>query len=182
MEWERLSWILRNQNKLRVETLVGLMDHFSGADVHGPGALLGVPVLLPSTFAGSPRHVHQGFLDAMALVMRFGRPDFFVTMTASSSWPEIVANLRPGETAATRPDLVARAFYGRMCELLRLLTEDHVLGRCRAYTWTVEFQKRGLPHIHVLLIVEDADKPRTPEIVDRCVSADIPDRDADPEL
>ena len=46
----------------------------------------------------------------------------------------------------------------------------------------MEFQKRGLPHIHLLVIVEEADKPRTPDIVDRCVTADVPDRDQDLEL
>jgi hypothetical protein len=172
VEWERLTWVLANQHQLRVATLVGLMDHFSGADVQGPERGLGVPVVLPSSFGGSPRHVHQCFLDAMALVMKFGRPDFFLTMTASPAWPEVVANLRPGETAATRPDLVARAFYRRMCALLELVTVDNVLGKCRAYSWAVEFQKRGLPHIHLLVIVEEADKPRTPEIVDRCTSAE----------
>jgi len=182
VEWERLKWVLGNQHKLRVETLLGLMDHFSGADGAGPGAVLGVPVLLPSTFGGSPRHVHQCFLDAMALVMKFGRPDFFITMTAAPTWPEVVANLRPGETPATRPDLVARAFHRRLCALLDLVTVQGVLGKCRAFSWAVEFQKRGLPHVHLLVIVEQADKPRTVEQVDSAVSADVPDRERDPEL
>ena len=31
----------------------------------------------------------------MALVAKFGRPDFFIRMTASPAWKEVVENLRP---------------------------------------------------------------------------------------
>ena len=143
--WERLRWVLANQNKLRVETLLGLMDHFSGADGSGPVSVLGTPVLLPSSFGGSPRHVHQNFLDAMALVMRFGRPDFFVTMTACPSWPEVVANLRKGETSATRPDLIARAFHRRMCVLLELVTVENVLGSAVLTVGPWSFRSAAFP-------------------------------------
>eukprot|EP00662_Eupelagonemidae_sp_cell21_P028983 gene28983-37926_t len=49
----------------------------------------------------------QNYYDAMAMVARLGKPDFFITFTANPDWPEIRDNLRPGETAADRPDLVA---------------------------------------------------------------------------
>ena len=45
----------------------------------------------------------------------------------------------------------------------------------------IEFQKRGLPHCHMLLIAEE-DKIRTPEDVDRIVCAEIPDSVAHPRL
>lgn len=44
-------------------------------------------------------------------------------------------------------------------------------------------QKRGLPHVHLLLIVENAhDKPRTAEYVDKVVSCEVPDKNIDPVL
>ena len=39
----------------------------------------------------------------------------------------------------------------------------------------VEFPKRGLPHAHILLIMEKRDRPVTAEDVDRRVCAEIPD-------
>ncbi|CAN0912564.1 ATP-dependent DNA helicase PIF1 [Linum grandiflorum] len=45
---------------------------------------------------------------------------------------------------------------------------------------TVEFQKRGLPHVHIILWLADADKPKTPTIVDKFISAELPDPTADP--
>ena len=126
--------------------------------------------------------MHQSYLDAMALVSRFGKPDYFVTMTANPNWPEVVKNLRPGETAANRPDLIARVFNAKLRSLLHDLTKQNVLGRAVAYTWVVEFQKRGLPHAHILLIVAEEDKPRTPSHVDSVVSAEIPDPILQPAL
>lgn len=115
-------------------------------------------------------------------VARYGRPDYFLTFTANPNWSEIKANLRPGETAANRPDLVARVFRARFKKILRVLTKDHVLGKAIAWTYVIEFQKRGLPHAHLLLIVAAADKPDTPAKIDRAVCAEIPDRLRDPTL
>ena len=39
----------------------------------------------------------------------------------------------------------------------------------------IEFQKRGLPHAHIVLILDENSKIRTAEDVDNIVSAEIPD-------
>ena len=103
-------------------------------------------------------------------------------MTANPNWKEITANLRPGETAADRPDLTARVFNAKLRHLLKLLTKDNFLGRAVGWTFVVEFQKRGLPHAHILLIVRTCDKPVTPEQIDALVSAEIPDPLEQPQL
>lgn len=46
----------------------------------------------------------------------------------------------------------------------------------------VEFRKRGLPHAHIIIILADEDKPRAREIIDKLVSAEIPDEATNPEL
>ena len=69
---------------------------------------IGRQIILPATYAGGPQAMQQNYLDAMSIVKKFGKPDFSITMAASPTWPEIVTNLRPGETAASRPDLVAK--------------------------------------------------------------------------
>ena len=45
----------------------------------------------------------------------------------------------------------------------------------QAYSGVIEYQKRGLPHAHFLVIIKAADKPRNVEDFDRFVSAEIPD-------
>ena len=50
-----------------------------------------------------------------------------------------------------------------------------------AVLYTVEFQKRGLPHCHILLWNDNSSKIKCPEDVDRYVCAELPDEAADPE-
>jgi hypothetical protein len=45
-----------------------------------------------------------------------------------------------------------------------------------------EFQKHGLPHGHVLIMVDPSDRPRNPEAVDTVESAELPDENQKPKL
>lgn len=55
-------------------------------------------------------------------------------------------------------------------------------NNCYCYTIAIEFQKRGLPHFHLLVIMEPGDKPDTAEELDKVVCAEIPDPKANPRL
>jgi hypothetical protein len=58
--------------------------------------------------------------------------------------------------------------------LLRDLTEKGLFGKMLSYVHVIEFQKRGLPHAHILTgMVEDAFKPRSPEEVDKIVDYEV---------
>ncbi|XP_043217562.1 uncharacterized protein LOC122379414 [Amphibalanus amphitrite] len=46
---------------------------------------------------------------------------------------------------------------------------------------TIEWQKRGLPHAHIVVWMVPDDKPR-PDQIDDCVVAELPDPAEDPEL
>jgi len=46
----------------------------------------------------------------------------------------------------------------------------------------VEFQKRGLPHAHILLFLHPEDKYPTAEDIDRIICAEIPNKDINPSL
>jgi hypothetical protein len=41
--------------------------------------------------------------------------------------------------------------------------------------YTIEFQKRGLPHAHILLWLDQHDKLETPEAIDSVICAELPD-------
>lgn len=126
-------------------------------------------VILPSTFIGM-----QNYQDAMAIVRKFGKPDIFITFTCNPSWPEITNSIHSFESASNRPDIVVRVFHAKAKELLRLINQKHIFGRIQTFLYTVEFQKRGVPHIHLLLCLENDFKLR--EIyIDKAVSAEIPD-------
>ena len=51
-----------------------------------------------------------------------------------------------------------------------------------AHLWVVEFQKRGLPHVHIIIILADADRPKTAEKVDSIVTAELPPNPSEPGI
>jgi hypothetical protein len=114
-------------------------------------------------------------MDAMALVRKYGKPDIFLTMTCNPNWDKITQNLYPSQSAQDRPDLVVRAFRAKLEELKNLLFKKHILGKVKAHVYVVEFQKRGLPHAHFLLIMEQRYKLTCLEQYDRLICAELPD-------
>jgi hypothetical protein len=111
-----------------------------------------------------------------------GKPDLFITMTCNPQWPEITQHLLNGQTASDRPDLVARVFADKQKALCDDLFEIGVLGAHCAHVWAVEFQKRGLPHIHILYWLTAADQPRSANEYDQFVRAELPDEQTEPLL
>ncbi|KAF1766983.1 hypothetical protein GCK72_006941 [Caenorhabditis remanei] len=177
-EQNHLNFIRNNQALLHVETLSGLQDYVVGEE-KGP---VGMRITLPASFTGSPRDMIAKYQDSMAMVARLGKPDYFLTMTSNPKWSEIQECLFPGQTALDRPDLVARVFQLKITEIREDLFKRHVLGKVLAYIYVIEFQKRGLPHMHMLIIMKPGSKPRTAADVDRIISAEIPDKDDNPVL
>jgi hypothetical protein len=180
-EAARLHFIRMKQQEFRVELYQGLMDHINSRAEQQqltPGKI----VVLPSSFQGSPRAMQQSFQDAMAIVSKFGRPDLFLTFTCNPRWKDIVDALSAGQRAEHRPDIVARVFKKYLDELIKDIREGHVLGVPIAFVFVIEFQKRGLPHCHLLIILDDASKLRIPADIDSVICAEIPDPAAQPEL
>ena len=46
--------------------------------------------------------------------------------------------------------------------------------------YTIEWQKRGLPHAHILIFLQPANKYPNPEDIDKIISAKIPNKYTDP--
>lgn len=93
-----------------------------------------------------------------------------------------MCSLQYPESVTDRPDIVARVFNQKICELKEAIYKEHVLGECVAYTYVVEFQKRGLPHVHMLVFLDKKHKLDTPQKIDSLISAEIPNQDIYPEL
>ncbi|XP_057309998.1 uncharacterized protein LOC130647997 [Hydractinia symbiolongicarpus] len=176
-----LNYIRANQTNLRVDSYEGLADHLN-ARAEERGLQPGRIVVLPSSFQGSPRAMAQNYQDAMAVIGKFGKPDFFLTFTCNPKWREITENLFAGQRAHDRPDLVSRVFKLKLNELLKDVTEMGVLGKTIAHVYVIEFQKRGLPHCHFLIHLDPNDKLRDADVIDSVISAEIPNQQEHPEL
>ncbi len=101
--------------------------------------------------------------------------DKFITKTANTKWREILEALEPGQTSSDRPDIVCRVFKLKLDELLKDLIVEAIFCPVGGYAWTIEYQKLGLPHVHILLIMKhQQDKARIAEHIDQIICAEIP--------
>ncbi|CAG9834798.1 unnamed protein product [Diabrotica balteata] len=117
--------------------------------------------------------------DAMAYVREYGRPCLFITFTCNPKWPKITSLLLPGQNAIHRHDITARVFRQKLKSLISYITKLYVFGPTRCWLYSVEWQKRGLPHVHILVWLIDKIRP---EEIDSIISAEIPNPSTDQVL
>ncbi|GFW59074.1 helitron_like_N domain-containing protein [Trichonephila clavipes] len=143
----RLRYIKFNQAKLRSEEYIHLCDAIIGN------------------------------VDAMIYVRENGRPDLFITFTCNPNWDENKNLLFSGQTSMHRHDIIARVFKQKLKYLINLITHHLVFGETRCLLYSVEWQKCGLPHAHILIWLVAKVRP---EEID--IAAEIPDPNVDQEL
>ncbi|KAF1870913.1 hypothetical protein Lal_00030225 [Lupinus albus] len=119
VESERLSFIKRNQSKLRVNKYRNLNE--SHTNEESQSSNIGKRVILPSTFVGSRRYMDRLYFDGMVICSSLGFPDLFLTMTCNPNWSEIVRFLNP-------IGLKPRDRLDTFQELLKDLKKRHILG------------------------------------------------------
>ncbi|GJS49151.1 DNA helicase [Tanacetum coccineum] len=175
VEQSRLDFIRKRQNDLRSDYLLGLYDAISQGDREGIQA--GSMVMLPRTFTGGPRYMYSHYLDALAICRSLGNPQFFITFTCNVKWPEIKRYMSqyPGLTATDRADIVCRVFEQKVNDFISFLKYERPFGYVIAFLYTIEFQKRGLPHCHTLLWVDSSSKIHDASQIDDYISAELPD-------
>ncbi|KAF6157515.1 hypothetical protein GIB67_004453 [Kingdonia uniflora] len=154
-EQNRFRYVRLNQNNLRSE-LYGALTDIVTADLD-PNQI-GQRVVLPSSHTGSARSMYEIYQDSLPITRFNSHPDIFLTITANPKWPEINNALLPNQSVYDRPDLVARVFELKKKALLKEVDNNRVFGTCVAHVWTIEFQKRGLPHMHALFFLSREDK------------------------
>lgn len=183
IDQSRLHFLRQNQKLLRVEQYNGIQDLLQG-DENVTAADVGQRIILPSSYKGGPRQMHECYQDSMAITRKFGPPQLFVTFTMNPNLPDVLNALLPGQKPADRPDIIARVFNLKKKALLQLITDKQggVFGRCIAHIYTIEFQKRGLPHMHLLVWLAPESAIVDTNDVDELVCAELPDRDANPLL
>ncbi|CAI9296959.1 unnamed protein product [Lactuca saligna] len=180
IETTRLVFVEKNQTKIRADLYQGVVDYFNVGEAQP--SRVGQRVVLLASFIGGPCDMQRRFLDAMTLVQDDGRPDIFLTMTCNPKWTEIDDELLPRQSAQDRPDLVARVFHAKLEDLKVQLFQRHIIGVLGSYVYVIEFQKRGLPHAHFLLIMTPRYKMNNPDDYDKLVCAKIPDPIRFPEM
>jgi hypothetical protein len=133
MESERLTWLRKNQPKLRVSKYQRL-----NSNPQSHQTKRGKRVVLPSTFVGSRRYLDQLYFDGMSISSKVGFSDLFITFTCNPNWPEIQREvLKDNLQANDRPDIIARVFKIKFDSLMKDLTKRHVLGKVLACKYLI---------------------------------------------
>ncbi|KAF7835735.1 uncharacterized protein G2W53_010594 [Senna tora] len=181
VEAQRTSFVRFHQKKLRSENYVTLKEALSKGQ--SSSSSVGKRIILPSSFTGSIRYSRENYQDAMTICTFTGFPDLFITFTCNPRWLELdrlfeSLRCKPED----RPDLVSRIFKIKLNMMMKDITKDMLFGKCRAAIYNIEFQKRGLPHAHILLWLASEEKFSTASQIDSVIFAEIPNPHAYPEL
>ncbi|XP_066310922.1 uncharacterized protein [Miscanthus floridulus] len=126
-----LDYMRNNQDTLRADLYQGLVDSMHLGE--GSAKNVGRRTVLSSSFIGGPHDMRHRYMDAMALVQKYGKPDIFLTMTCNPNWDEIKNELYPGQTPQDRPDLVTWVFRAKLEAIRKMLMEKDILGKVKAY-------------------------------------------------
>ncbi|XP_057739848.1 uncharacterized protein LOC130956937 [Arachis stenosperma] len=145
---------------------------------------IGTRIILPSSFTRGRRYRFNRYQDAMAICKHyFGYPDLFLTITYNPNWPEFQRfTERERISIADRVDISCRVFHAKLKCLLSDLKEGVFFGPLNAGMYTIEFQKRGLPHAHMLLWLNGESNLQSVEIVDEFICAELPNPQKFPSI
>ena len=165
----RLNYICENQKHLREEDAELMGEPFIPDSQN---------IYLPASFMGSRRWATEQIADSLTIAAHAGNPTFFVTMTCNSEWSEITSRLRPGQNFSDIPCDVIRVFKQKLSLLEQSLKIMFpCAGRVLYMIHSIEFQKRGLPHAHILCkFTHDCIHP---DDIDSVISAEMPTDPAD---
>jgi hypothetical protein len=130
---------------------------------------------IPSSIRGSPRNCAESVARGMAQVYAMGGPHVFLTFTGNPRWTEIQSQLQNGNCWYNDPVLVCRVFKEKLEHLLQGIRDGKYFGgRKSCYLqYVIEFQKRGMPHAHMLIRLENFES-NSAEDIDEICSCAIP--------
>ena len=97
-----------------------------------------------------------------------------MTVTCNSQWPEILNEMKNCQNS-DKLTIIARVFRMKLQAILDDIYKNDILGKVQANMHVIEFQKRGLPHAHILIILDEDSKPRNSDDYDQIVCAELPD-------
>nr|GEV39210.1 DNA helicase [Tanacetum cinerariifolium] len=200
-----IDYIHDHKNDIRNDYLSGIYYAIKLGDSDGSDC--GGRLILPQSFTGGPRYMYAHYLYALAICRVHGNPTYFITFTCNVKWPEITDYIVdfPGVTTADRADIVDRVFEMRIHQFVKYLRDSKPFGNIIEIVYTVEFQKRDLPHHYkkyrnsdkspgkvipsdkspgkdkALVWIDKASRTQNQKEIDNYISAELPSEKVDPE-
>ncbi|XP_021991571.1 uncharacterized protein LOC110888349 [Helianthus annuus] len=209
VEEQRLRWMRNNQNELRVEIYHNVCDAVTRGDTNAeaigqrivlPATFTGGPRYMIQNYQDAMA-LCRAFGNPDLFVT-------FTTNPKCPEIEDMVSLIR-GQKSHDRPETISRVFKMKLNSLIEDIMKKQIFGKCRAAflhilrffvcsfflcflfpyilslrfykaVYTIEFQKRGLPHAHLLIWLEHSATCRTPAGIDDLISAEIPSETDDP--
>ncbi|GJZ25702.1 exostosin family protein [Tanacetum coccineum] len=173
VETERLYFHRAKQSKLRCDTYSNISK--SVAEGNTDPMLIGKPVVLSSSFTGGPRYMKQNYMDVMALCRWYGCPNLFITITCNLNWPKMARYMKAHNLSATdRPDVMSRVFKMKVDQLMKDPKD------LRLFEFALQKRVTSTRAYQFVLCIR-IPSPSVDQI-DKYISAEIPDKNEDPDL
>ncbi|GBM36651.1 hypothetical protein AVEN_221927-1 [Araneus ventricosus] len=122
--------------------------------------------------------MHEYAQDAITYVRNGRKPSLFITYTFNPNCKEMAQNLTNGHSKIDRHDLVSRIFRQMLIKVMNVLVKGQVFGFVKYWFYSIQWQKRGLPHSHILIWLTNTLRPNHIDII----SAEIPNTSTDKNL
>ena len=105
--WEVASWpdIVRMVSCVDFTTVVDQDDIRSDRKI-----------ILPPSFIGSWRYLHQDFQNAITVARQYHKPDLFITFTCNLHWPEATHSILPNQQPQDRWDGTFNLLPSKLCD------------------------------------------------------------------
>lgn len=122
------------------------------------------------------------FQDSMAIIRFYKHLDIFMIVISNPRWSKIQNELLQRQQASDKLDLIVHVFELKRYAIMKDIKKRVVFGHVVAHVYTIEFQKKDLFHMYILIFLNRESKIRCARDVDHMVSADFLDKDNNQEL
>lgn len=179
IEQKWLQFIHFNQKKLCVD----LYQSFTDMIIHDANFNnIDSFKILSFTFVDNFRQMWQLYHNVIIIIHSYDKSNLFIIITYNFQWIELFSTTFSDQTAQDRFELIVRLFKLKLNVLLYEFIDLHVFNNVVVYVYTIEFQKRNLSHVHILLIFEQKRKFWMSDIIDHMICAEISDKNVYFEL
>ncbi len=112
---------------------------------------------LPDSVHGFQRHLSALAKNALVLVLEYGCPHVFLTLTCNPEWPE-QAQLINGQTVFDRPDVSVPVFKSRLDKFKTNIRNGKYFESHKVIyiIHMIEYQYCGMPHARMVFRVDNA--------------------------
>jgi hypothetical protein len=109
----------------------------------------GLRTFIPPSLTDGNEYWRHVAIKCFAISTQLGSPTSSLTFTINPHWPDYKALLR-GDGAFADSAIAAIIFKIKLSALMNFIQKHQILGKVSAFVWRIEYQKRGLPHAHIL--------------------------------